>query len=259
MDFAQVLRELWLRRGWVALGAAIALIAGLATAYRISVFPPSLDEKTLSIGAADTQILIDSPQSALTDLGRDFRPLADRASVYARFMTSRPVQRAIAREVGIDESQLFVNAPPTGDQTREQREPSSEERDNELLGENLGFRLNFSAQPGLPTVTISAQAARVEDAIRLANAGAIGFEKYVEAVQERQRVPAERRVTIRQLGSATGGVVAEDVNEPLAILTFAGAFIAWCLLVLLFANVSKSMRELNEGGEPGAVRGDPAA
>jgi hypothetical protein len=254
MDFAQVLRELWLRRAWLALGVVVALIAGLSTAYRIGVLPPKLTERALSIGAADTQILIDSPESALTDLGTDFKPFADRAQVYARFMTSRPVREAIAREVGLEDQDLIVSSPPSPNQTREQREPAATRRDNDLLGETNQYRLHFSTDPGLPTITIGAQAPRVEDAVRLADAAAIGFRKYVAAVQQRQDVPPERRVTVRQLGAAQGGVVAEDINRPLAILTFVAVFIAWCLLVLLASNVARSMRQLDEAGTAGDVQ-----
>lgn len=251
MDLAQILRELWTRRGWLALGLVVALVAGLATAYRISVFPPGLDKKSLSVGVADTQILIDSPASALADLGRDLDPFAKRAQVYARFMTSRPVRRAIAAEVGLRDHEVITEAPLLGSVPKAAQEPVASQRSRQLLGEDVAFRLRFTSDPGLPTVTIQAQAPRVDEAERLANAGATGFAKYVEQIQRRQGVPEPRRVTVRQLGSAQGGVLAEEINRPLAILTFVGVFIAWCLLVLLGSSVARSMRELreNDNGE----------
>lgn len=242
MDLAQVLHELWQRRNWLVVGAVIALIAGLSTAYNIGVFPPKLEEKALSIGSADTQILIDTPQSSLTDLGVGLRPLAERASVFARFMTSRPVRASIAREVGLKEDDLVTEAPLAAG-----AEPGRAERSDALLGEDKSYRVRFSTDTGLPTITIRAQAPRVEDAVRLANAAAAGFASYVKAVQVKQNVPRERRVTVRQLGGAEGGTIAEEINRPLAILTFVGVFMGFCLLVLLVSGVSRSMRELQEG------------
>lgn len=243
MDLAQVINELWKRRGWLAIGLAIALFVGLSTAYRISILPPGLEQKSLSIGAADTQILIDTPDSSLTDLGVGLEPLAERAGVFARFMTSRPVRAAIAREVGLKEQELHTEAP-LSDGSAALREPAQAKRSNELLGENRDYRLRFATDSGLPTVTIQAQAPRAVDAVRLADAGAAGFAEYVKAVQAKQKVPPERRVTIRQLGNAEGGTIAEEINRPLALLTALGFFIGFCLLVLLGSNLSKSLREL---------------
>jgi hypothetical protein len=246
MDLAQILKELWSRRGWLAVGLVVALFAGLATAYEIGVLPPSLEKKALSIGVADTQILIDSPDSSLADLGRDLEPLAKRAGVYARFMTTRPVRRAIAAEVGLEDHEIITETPLLSQVPKAAKEPANAERSRKLLGEDNAYRLRFTTDSGLPTITIYAQAPRVEDAERLANAGATGFANYVRQVQQRQGIPEVRRVTVRQLGAAQGGVLAEEINRPLAALTFAGVFIGWCLLVLLVGNVSRSMRELSE-------------
>lgn len=257
MDLAQILKELWSRRGWLAVGAVVALVAGLATAYNLSFLPPKLEKKALSIGVAHTQILIDSPASSLTDLGRDLQPLAQRASVYARFMTTRPVRRAIAAEVGLRDDQIITEAPLLAQVPKAAQEPVAADRGGDLLGEDVAYRMRFSTDAGLPTITIQAQAPRVEDAERLADAGAAGFASYVQQVQRRQGIPEPRRVTVRQLGAAQGGVVAEEVNRPLAALTFVGVFVGWCLLVLLVSNVTRSMRELEAEGER-PVSGDTA-
>ena len=244
MDLAQILRELYLRRGWVAVGVAVALFAGLSTAYRVSLLPPKLEKKSLAVGAADTQILIDTPASSLTDLGVRLEPLAERASVYARFMTSRPVRASIAREVGLKESEIITEAPLRSNLPTSAQEPVAAERNKQLLEEHKGYRLRFQTDEGLPTITIIAQAPRAEDAVRLANAGAAGFAKYVKAVQIKQSIPVARRVEVRQLGRAEGGTISENVNRPLAAITFIGAFIAWCLMLLLVTSVAKAVREL---------------
>jgi hypothetical protein len=246
MDFAQIIKELYLKRGWVAFGVAVALFAGLSTAYKISLFPPSLEKKALSIGTADTQILIDTPASSLTDLGVRLDPLAERASVYSRFMTSRPVRAAIAEEVGLDEHQIITEAPLRSNQPLNAQEPVAAERSKKLLEEDEAYRLRFQTDDGLPTITIFAQAPRAEDAIRLANAGAAGFARYVKAIQAKQEIPRTRRVQVRQLGRAEGGMVAEKVNMSLAAVTFIGAFIVWCLLILLVTTLARNVRQLQD-------------
>lgn len=249
MDLAQILKELWSRRRWLAVGLVVALVAGLSTAYKIGFLPPKLEKKALAIGVADTQILIDSPDSSLADLGRDLDPLAKRAGVYARFMTTRPVRRAIAAEVGLRDDQIITETPLLGQVPKAAQEPANAPRSRALLGEDTFYRLRFTSDSGLPTITIHAQAPRVEDAVRLANAGATGFANYVRQVQQRQGIPEVRRVTVRQLGAAQGGVLAEEINRTLALLTFIGVFVGWCLLVLLVSNVTRSMRELGDSDD----------
>ncbi|MDX6672408.1 MAG: hypothetical protein QOI91_2771 [Solirubrobacteraceae bacterium] len=246
MDLAQIVSELWHRRGWVLLGVAVSLLVGLSTAYRIQFLPPNLEPKALSLGAANTQILIDSPDSALTDIGRDLDPLAVRASVFARFMTSEPVREVIARQVGLPKSAIVTEAPLSPNQPAAAKEPPAATRGNQLVGEGRTYRLRFSSDQGQPTITIAASAPNARDAVRLANAGAVGFKKYMERIQATQNVPSARRVTVRQLGNAEGGTVTGQINTKLLIAAAIGALIAWCLLVLLVSNVARSLRELRE-------------
>ena len=254
MDLAQIINELWKHRGWLTLGLVIAVFIGLSTAYRVTLLPPGLEQKSLAVGAAETQILVDTPDSSLTDLGVGLEPLAERASVFSRFMTSRPVRASIAREVGLKENEIFTETPIGFDVAQD---PAQPERSNKLLGENIEYRLRFTADQGLPTVKINAQAPRADDARRLADAAAAGFAKYVKAIQVRQQVPPARRVTVRQLGKAQGGLVAKDVNRPLALLTTLGVFIGFCLLVLLVANLSRSLRQIREAEAAERPASDP--
>lgn len=251
MDLAQALRQLSRHRGWVALGLLVAAVAGLSTAYRISVLPPDLSERALSYGTANTQVLVDTPTSALTDLGPRLDPLTQRAAVFTRLARTRPVQQAIAREAGTDERTLVVEAPIQSNEPNAATEPTAERRSDNLLDEDRRFRVIFERDRGLPAVNVFARAPRAEDAVRLADAGAAGFIKYIEAVQRRQQVPPERRVTLRQLGAATGGQIAGDINLELAVLVFAGIAFAWAVLILVVSGVADNMRKLREAEETG--------
>lgn len=259
MEFTQALHELWRQRLWVAIGVAVALLAAISTAYTIGLFPPKLTNKKLPLGTANTQVLIDAPRSALTDLSVDFEPLAGRASVYSRFMTSRPVREAIAEEVDIPLSQLIAEAPLQAQVPKAAQEPVAAERATELLGESQQFRLRFQTDTGLPTISIFAQAPTAEDAIRLADGAATGFTKYVRRIEVQQRVPELQRVEVRQLGSAEGGLLAANINERLAIIVGLTAFIGWCMLILLGANVSRNMRELRQAEVAGDAPGQTAS
>lgn len=256
MDLAQAIRELGRRPGWLLLGAFIALVAGLSTAYRISVFPPALDSKAFSIGSAATQVLIDTPTTSIVDNRIDLGPLSQRALVLSRLATSRPVRAAIAREVGLNETDLQVNAPIVGALPRTTGTGDRERRLQTILEENRDFRLSFTAENGLPAITITAEAPTAEDAVKLANAGSIGFTKYVRRVQTGQDVPEAAGIAVRRLGEAEGGVVGKGINRQLVALTFVGVFFAWCILILVIAGLRRNLATIRDA-EQAAIDGRP--
>ncbi len=46
MELARALKALWKRRRLVAVGAVIALIAAILSAFTVGIFPPSLTPRT---------------------------------------------------------------------------------------------------------------------------------------------------------------------------------------------------------------------
>lgn len=246
MDFAQALNELWRLKAWVALGLVVALLVGLATSYNIGLFPPSLEKKSLPIATAGTSILVDTPDSALTDLGVDLGPLADRAIVFGRLGVSQAVRRDIARRVGVEEDEITFASPLEGEQrpqsTRERRITSILEGDRDL-------QVSFIAERGLPSVRVQTQAPRLQDALRLADESADALIDYIADVQRRQGRPADRRVVLRPLAEPVGGVVAAEINRQLLVLAFLATFVAWCLGVLVVAGVRRNLRTIREAEE----------
>jgi hypothetical protein len=257
MEFAQVLYVLWRRRGWLVLGLIVAVVVGLSTGYRISVRPLKLEPKALAIGAADTQLLVDTPRSALTDVRLGFEPLAIRAAVFTRVMTTRAVRRSIANQLGVSPDFIETEAP-IGVQTVA-NEPNDSQRSRKLLGQNLGYRLRYTAEPGQPTINISAQATTAEDARRLADGAAQGFIGYLARLQRNQKVSARNRVVVRQLGAAKGGTVGGSINNTLMALATIGVLIGWVILVVIFSSIADTIREIRRSDPRPDETGEPAA
>lgn len=249
MDVAHILRELWERRRWVAPGVVVALLAALAMAFEISLLPPGLKSKKLTVNTASTAILVDGRRSVVADITADLTGLAARASVYSRYMTNLPVRRAIARRAGLPVERIVTEAPLARNQPAAAREPVAIQRSQAILGEQKDYFLRFDTDPGLPTISILSQAPTVAEAVRLANAGAQGFRDYLRRVEGSRRVPLARRIAIRQLGSAEGGTVGRSVKKVTVLAAFAGTLLAWCLLVLLVANVERHWRDLEAAQE----------
>lgn len=242
MEIARILKILWRRRFWVAAGVAVAAFVAWSTTYRVT-FPPSLEPKSIEFGSATTQVLLDAGRSPLTDLELDISPLATRAQVYARLVESEPAQLEIARAADLQLGEIIVTGQIASQGfTRASREPAAEQRAQQLAAEAHARRLLFAAEEDLPVLSIYAQAATPEEAIRIADAGAEGLIDYVDSLEESRLTRQEARVQMRQLGVANGGWVNQGASKTLAMLALLGTLGLWCFLVLLGSNLVANLR-----------------
>lgn len=238
MDLANIVTELWRRRRWILVGVLVAGLAATASVYRL----PSFEKKSIDVGAATTQVLIDSSRSSLGDINRKFEPLAQRASVYASFMQSGPVKDIVAREAGIPADRLVTQQPKA--------DATSEERANEIVAEEDTHRLFFdTADDEVPIVSISAQAPTADRAAALANGAVKGLATYITRLQERQRVPGHRKVVVTQLGTAQGGMVNEGAGSMFAVMVFCAILLFWTLSILIGSNVIRGFKESQAVGQ----------
>lgn len=257
METAHILRTLWRRKLWVAAGLCIAVAAAWAATFKIT-FPPSLESPSIEFGSASTQVLLDTERSSpLVDLGSEIDPLATRAQVYTRLVESDPARAAITAAAGYRPAEVLITGRTSLESfTRAASEPAAEQRATELAGEGHVKRLLFAADPGLPVISIFAQAPTPTEAVRLADGAAEGLIDYVGTI-ESTTTPPETRVVLRQLGPAHGSWVNEGASRSLALMVFFGVFAVWCLLVLFGSNVVAALRKpdapqqacLNCGGE----------
>jgi|SRR5918996_2977365 hypothetical protein len=236
MDLAQILSELWRQRWAVAVVALIAALIAISVVFKVS--PSGLQSKSLEFGAASTQMLVDSEASALGDLGSEFEYLSGRAIVFGHVMTSDPVLEMIAADAGIPREAIVAEGPTPQYVTRAAREPTAEIRSNDLIGEQRIHRVQFEVVPEVPVIEVSTQAPDGESAIRLADAVASGFLKYLERLDSGSR--AANQVRVRQLGRATGGTVNEGASKIAAFLAFVAVFVIGCIIVLMIGNVRRN-------------------
>ncbi|HLM84752.1 MAG TPA: hypothetical protein VK272_01045 [Solirubrobacteraceae bacterium] len=241
MGFALVVRELSRRRALLVLGVLIAAAAAVLSVYRVS--GGKLQARSLQYSSATTQALVDSPKSALGSLSQSFEPLSDRAAVYANFMASPAVLKLVGQQVGLSGEQIYAAGPVSAAQPRVVQEPTALKRNVEITGEANPYRLNFESQTNLPTINIYAQAPSTSQAVALANAAVVGLQQYVDNLETSNKIPPNARVTIRQLGAATGSVVNGGVSTALAVLVGIGVFVLWCVLILAGSRFRRLWRE----------------
>lgn len=250
MELARTLRTLWLRRRLVALGAAIALVAAILSVYTVSLMPPSATSRTNVFATASTQLLVDAPDSAFADLANDLTPLETRASVFARFLASPAAIELIARDAGVPADSIEAQGPYDINLPTIQQEPTAGQRSSQIIGEGALYRLRFENNPVLPIVSVFAQAPTESEAVALAEAAPSALSSYIGRLQQRQETPPDRRVVIRELGKAEGGVVNQGANVQIGLLVFFVVLGVWCMLLVPAQTLARGWREAEvyEGG-----------
>lgn len=248
MELARTLKTLWTRRRLVVLGALIAAVAALLSVFSVGLAPPSLTSRTNVFATASTQLLVDAPDSAFADLSNDLTPLETRASVFARFLASPVALRLIAEDAGVPPASIEAQGPYDINLPVIQQEPTAGQRSSQILGEGALYRLRFENNPVLPIVSVFAQAPTKGEAIALADAAPQALRTYVNRLQSSQGTPATRRVVIRKLGDATGGVVNGGANIQIGLLVFLVVFGAWCMLLIPAQTLARGWREADVYG-----------
>jgi hypothetical protein len=259
MELARTLKTLWIRRRLVALGALVAALAAMLSVYTVGLFPPSLTSRTNVFATASTQLLVDAPDSAFADLENDLTPLETRASVFARFLASPVALTLVAREAKVPLSSIEAEGPYDINLPVIQQEPTAGQRSSQIIGEGALYRLRFENNPVLPIVSVFAQAPTKAEAINLAEAAPRALRVYINRIQAEQQTPEGRRVVIRKLGNATGGVVNAGANVQIAFLVFVIVLGAWCMLLIPAQTIARGWREANIYGEGNSGRGPAGA
>lgn len=258
MAFVDTIRQLWSHKLLVALAALIAVLAAILSAYRISVSPPGLEARSLTVSAASGQILVDSAEGSALVQGTElntFEALSTRAKVYAQYLASLEARERIARIAGVPPRSLATSGPFSPETGQfEYTNQSSEERAGELLQEGAGNRLVFATQNEVPIITVTSQAADTEQALALVSASYATLQSYIRGLTAEGK-PVRDGVTVRQLGAPQGGTLGGSNDAFLMLLAFLVVFGLGCAAILLVPSFVKRWRDLSAGErvEPGTA------
>lgn len=248
MEPVQVIRQLWSRKLLVAIVVVVALFAAILSAYRISTSPVGLQSRALQVGAASSQILVDSPKSALVagaSLGT-FEALSTRAKIYGEYLSSLAARKEIAKLADVPARSISSSGPfssATGQFNYEAQ--SSEDRANEILQEGAQRRLVFTGQEGVPILTVDAQAPTAAGAVDLANASFLTLKRYVNTLSA-DGEDVKRGVTVRELGAPEGGTIGSGNDAVLMALAFLAVLILGCAAILVVPRFTQRWRVLNQ-------------
>lgn len=243
MELAHALARLWKAKLGVAVGLLLAGTAGLATAYDIRISPLSVTPKPLSSASATTQFVIDAPRSVVTHLATPTYELDRRAQLYALALASAPLRARIGRATGVPASGITMLGTPAGPQlVGVTREPTAEERANDLRQEGNTRAVTFAPEFQEPIVDVATQGPTPAEAVRLAAAATAAARGYVEDLQRRTGVRPSNRLIVRPSGPPIVARRTSLSNVVLDVVIGTLAFIAWCILLLMTLRVRDRAR-----------------
>lgn len=236
MEVVAMLRVLWRHRLLVVVAALVALLAGLAVAYRIG-FPPNLESRRYDVGLASVTALVDTPSSQVVDLGgktgADITTLSARASLLANLMTSSPIKDEIASRAGASPDQLIAVSPAASAGGQQgggaSAPPAKTSAPNAVI---LTTKIPNLESGEIPIIQVTTQAPTADQAGRLANASIAVLQTHLQTVAGIDRVPDARRVVVRQLGRAHAATVSRGPSPFMALAAAILMFGFGCLAIL---------------------------
>jgi hypothetical protein len=211
------------------------LLGGVAAVSGVATSPSTV------YATASTQMLVDSPNSALSNASVDLTGYLARAGVFARLMTSGEALQYIGKAAGINGNLIAANGPVEINGSPTATHAPVAITGGKDLPAPATYELSFVQNPSLPTVDVYAQAPTTKQAIALANGAVTGFASFMTQLKA-NNVPAGDRVEVRQLGPATGAVVDPSAGKSIAVLVFLGVLAIWCCLILFVSRLRTDLR-----------------
>ncbi len=236
MELGRHLAELWRIRHGVAACAALAILAMLFATYKVSLLPPKLTPRALEMASASTEVLVDTPRSAVLDLRQDLfdiTSMTNRAVLLGNIMASPPVLAYVGRRAQVPPDVIRAVTPRTPNSPRPLVEPGQGKKSSDLLRSTDQYRLNIEANPSVPILKVYSQAPSARAAGELANAAVDGLRDYLDQRAAARGLQRDKQVRLVQLGRARGAIINDGIRLDVMVLTFLTTF-ALCAMAAIF-------------------------
>jgi hypothetical protein len=245
MRLGLYLRELSRSRISVAFCAAIAVLAALFSVADVRLLPPAVKLRSLQMGSAYTELMVDTHRSALLDVRQstyDISMLVNRAVLVGSLMATPSVRADIARRTHVPADALQIEAPRTPVQPLPRKVAGRSNGPADLFRTTNQYRLDVRADTTVPFLDIDAQAPTAIAASQLANGAVDGLEDYLRTVAASQRTPSTMHVEVRQFGRAQGRVITQGIQWQVAVLAFCIAFAAASAAAVAIGRIRRGWR-----------------
>jgi hypothetical protein len=244
------------RRRLLLLGiVALALVAALYTTYQL----PSMKKRSLDVGAATSQILIDSQRSTMVvgSTAEQISTLGTRSRVFAQYLSSRDAVQQLSSVTGIPATSITARGPfSSGTGIKNYQAQAAESRAADLVDEAKQYRLVYEAQEDVPIVTVYATAPTPGEALSLARGSFVVLQRFVDRLKlkagrgsvtsaQADQAPgtsaptAASDVVVRQLGAPEGGIIGGGSGPILMVLAFLAVLGGGCFAAVFFARLAE--------------------
>jgi hypothetical protein len=209
----------------------VALIALVLVRYDVSVFPPALHSRSLTVAASTAEVMV-APPNLATGSEDSYITEVDHSVLTGDIMITPPVVDYAAHQLGISPSSIQASAPMTANVARVVTDPGSGAAAYNLVDSADTYKLQVEADPTVPILYVYAQAPSSSQAAELASAAISGLTRYVEGL-----LPTYQRSTtatgIVQLGPIRSEVVNSGASKEILLLVLVGIFgiTRWLLLI----------------------------
>ena len=229
------MRQLWRLK----LGTGLSLVLALLAAVW------SVSQSGLEMATAHTEVLVDTPQSIMTNLRENsysIDGLVNRAVVLGNVIASTPVEARIAQRTNVPAALLRIQAPITPRVASLPLDSQDSRSITDILKSNEQYRIAITANPTVPMLDIYAQAPTAQNAAALANAAVDELKAYLGGLASSQATPADDEIRIEQLGRATGLVINPGVKYQAALLVFILTFLLGCATTIFISRIRAGWR-----------------
>jgi hypothetical protein len=259
MSVVWALRRLSRVKALVVLAAVIAVFVGLSMSYRIST--AGLQARQYEVGIASASALVDTTNSQVVDLGdgqtNSAGSLPGRAMLLARLLASSPLKDEIAQRAGVRPDMLIGIAGTPGAAAADAAEsaPTGAAVKADDPRANV---LTVGTAESLPLLTVETQAPSARTAARLSDEAISVLVRHLDSLAGASRVPSDRRLVVKQLGTARVATETRGPSRILAIVAALFVFALLCGLILLVAALLDGLRQADgtEHEDPVAVDSD---
>jgi hypothetical protein len=227
MRFGTYIRSLSRRRRVVAVSVLVGLLAAVYSVDHISLFPPRLTPKDVSIASAHTSLVVDTPDSVVLDLREDtssFTGLQNRAILLGNVIAGGPVLDYMAAQVHVPDTAIQVLAPATPEQPLPRVIVGHGRSVKDIFRYANQYRVSVEASPTAPLLDIYTEAPTTAAAVALANGAVDGLDRYMATLAAQKNISGKDQIHLTQLGRAEGAVTNPGANWQLALLAFLAGF-----------------------------------
>jgi uncharacterized protein involved in exopolysaccharide biosynthesis len=246
MELGRHIRELFRLHRSMVVCLVLAVLVTVNVVYQVrGVLPPTLEPRSVEMATATTELLVDTPHSAVLDLRQgssELEQMTSRAVLIGNVLASPPVLEYVARRAGVPAQTIRAQPPLTPDFPRPLGGLGEDPHTSDLLKSTDQYRLNIQSNPTVPILQIHAQAPSARTAETLANAAVDGLSDYLQDTAREQGTPQGELVRLEQLGRTKGAVINGGVRIQLAAITFIVVFGLSAITAMWIARVRQGWK-----------------